>query len=265
MTLETTDVADRRRRPRRLRRRRLPAPARPPRAGARTRAVPALLRSARACCRKAWNTSRPPACCATSSRPASSTRTARPSRGATSTPTFDFRDKFSEGWGTTYQVQRATFDKVLADAAARMGAEIRFRHEVTAIDLDGDKPRVVGARRRRQRVRGRGALRARRQRLRPHAAAPAQARDAVQLPGARRDLHARRRPHPAGRPVRSPEDPRDGASAAPRRLVLDDPVLQRPLLDRRRRRAGLPRAVRRHARSSACARSWPRSRACPRC
>jgi hypothetical protein len=55
---------------------------------------------------------------------------------------FDFRDKFSEGWGTTYQVQRATFDKVLADAAARMGAEIRFQHEVTAIDLDGDKPRV---------------------------------------------------------------------------------------------------------------------------
>src|SRR4249920_804522 len=28
---------------------------------------------------------------------------------------FDFRDKFSEGWGTTYQVQRARFDKVLAD------------------------------------------------------------------------------------------------------------------------------------------------------
>src|SRR5476649_617273 len=56
---------------------------------------------------------------------------------------FDFRDKFSEGWGTTYQVQRAQFDKVLADAAARMGAEIRYRHEVTAIDLDGDRPRVT--------------------------------------------------------------------------------------------------------------------------
>ena len=55
---------------------------------------------------------------------------------------FDFRDKFSDGWATTYQVQRATFDKVLADAAARMGAEIRFKHEVTAIDLDGDQPRV---------------------------------------------------------------------------------------------------------------------------
>src|SRR5471032_1669613 len=105
---------------------------------------------------------------------------------------FDFRDKFSEGWGTTYQVQRATFDKVLADAAVRMGAEIRFQHEVTAIALDGDKPRVS-------------------------------ARDAVRLSGAWRDLHARGRPHPAGRLVRSPEDPRDGAPEASRRVVLDDP------------------------------------------
>jgi flavin-dependent dehydrogenase len=55
---------------------------------------------------------------------------------------FDFRDKFSPGWGTTYQVQRASFDKVLADAAARMGADVRFRHEVTAIDLGGAQPRV---------------------------------------------------------------------------------------------------------------------------
>ena len=56
---------------------------------------------------------------------------------------FDFRDKFSDGWGTTYQVQRGTFDKVLADAAARMGADIRYRHDVTAIDLDGERPRVT--------------------------------------------------------------------------------------------------------------------------
>jgi len=50
---------------------------------------------------------------------------------------FDFRDKFSEGWGTTYQVQRARFDKVLADAAQRMGAEVRFRHQVTGVDVSG--------------------------------------------------------------------------------------------------------------------------------
>ncbi len=56
---------------------------------------------------------------------------------------FDFRDKFSPGWGTTYQVQRADFDKVLADAAARAGAEVRFRHEVTAVDVEGEGPRVT--------------------------------------------------------------------------------------------------------------------------
>jgi flavin-dependent dehydrogenase len=53
---------------------------------------------------------------------------------------FDFREKFSPGWGTTYQVQRGHFDKVLADAAARMGADIRYRHEVTAVDISGEKP-----------------------------------------------------------------------------------------------------------------------------
>jgi flavin-dependent dehydrogenase len=53
---------------------------------------------------------------------------------------FDFRKKFSPGWGTTYQVPRGPFDKVLADAAARMGAEIRYRHTVTQVDLSGEKP-----------------------------------------------------------------------------------------------------------------------------
>jgi flavin-dependent dehydrogenase len=56
---------------------------------------------------------------------------------------FDFRDKHSPGWGTTYQVQRAHFDHVLATEAERFGAEIRYRHEVTAVDLDGEKPRVT--------------------------------------------------------------------------------------------------------------------------
>lgn len=55
---------------------------------------------------------------------------------------FDFRDKFSPGWATTYQVQRATFDKVLADAAARRGAQVRYRHTVTAVEVGGDRPRV---------------------------------------------------------------------------------------------------------------------------
>lgn len=43
---------------------------------------------------------------------------------------FDFREKFSPGWGTTYQVQRAQFDKILADCAAKDGAEIRYGHAI---------------------------------------------------------------------------------------------------------------------------------------
>jgi flavin-dependent dehydrogenase len=56
---------------------------------------------------------------------------------------FDFRDKHSEGWATTYQVQRARFDHVLALEAERQGVEVRYRHEVVAVDLNGDKPRVT--------------------------------------------------------------------------------------------------------------------------
>ncbi|NVM77857.1 flavin-dependent dehydrogenase [Duganella sp. SG902] len=48
---------------------------------------------------------------------------------------FDFRDKHSPGWGTTYQVQRADFDHVLAREAERFGAEVRYRHEVLDIAL----------------------------------------------------------------------------------------------------------------------------------
>jgi flavin-dependent dehydrogenase len=48
---------------------------------------------------------------------------------------FDFRDKHSDGWGTTYQVQRATFDHILAKEAERFGAEVRYRHEVLNIEL----------------------------------------------------------------------------------------------------------------------------------
>ena len=56
---------------------------------------------------------------------------------------FDFRDKFSPGWGTTYQVQRGQFDKVLADAAEKAGAQIRYRHTVIAVDVSGEQPQVT--------------------------------------------------------------------------------------------------------------------------
>ncbi|MBB5191261.1 hypothetical protein HNQ50_001984 [Silvimonas terrae] len=61
-------------------------------------------------------------------------------RGEEDNTFFDFRDKWSKGWGTTYQVQRGHFDKVLADGAARMGAEFRYQQTVLAADLDGDTP-----------------------------------------------------------------------------------------------------------------------------
>ncbi|MES2947864.1 MAG: NAD(P)/FAD-dependent oxidoreductase [Pseudomonadota bacterium] len=55
---------------------------------------------------------------------------------------FDFRDKFSKGWGTTYQVQRADFDHVLIRAAEKAGAEVRYRHQVVAVDVSGERPLV---------------------------------------------------------------------------------------------------------------------------
>lgn len=52
---------------------------------------------------------------------------------------FDFTDKFSEGAGTTFQVQRGTFDKVLADSAQDQGVDIRYQHEITDVDISQTK------------------------------------------------------------------------------------------------------------------------------
>jgi flavin-dependent dehydrogenase len=49
------------------------------------------------------------------------------------TTAYDFRDKFTEGWGTTYQVERSKFDKILADVVQKRGAHIRYQEEVLAI------------------------------------------------------------------------------------------------------------------------------------
>ena len=55
---------------------------------------------------------------------------------------FDFTDKFSEGHGTTFQVQRGNFDKLLADTAAEQGVEIRYGHTVLTVDVK-NQPLVV--------------------------------------------------------------------------------------------------------------------------
>jgi flavin-dependent dehydrogenase len=51
---------------------------------------------------------------------------------------FDFSEKFTPGWHSTYQVQRARFDAILADGAAETGAEIHYGHEIRSVDFDDD-------------------------------------------------------------------------------------------------------------------------------
>lgn len=51
---------------------------------------------------------------------------------------FDFSDKFTAGCATTFEVQRARFDKILADQAACAGAAIHYRREIVEVDL-GDE------------------------------------------------------------------------------------------------------------------------------
>jgi len=55
---------------------------------------------------------------------------------------FDFRDKSSPGWGSTYQVQRGAFDKLLIDQVAARGVEVRYRHEVASFTPGADGPTV---------------------------------------------------------------------------------------------------------------------------
>jgi len=56
---------------------------------------------------------------------------------------FCFADKFTDGFDSTYQVQRDRFDALLADEAQRMGVEIRWQQEVIAADFNGTKPTLT--------------------------------------------------------------------------------------------------------------------------
>ncbi|PMG34609.1 FAD-dependent oxidoreductase [Vibrio splendidus] len=51
---------------------------------------------------------------------------------------FNFEDKFSAGPGTTFQVQRGVFDKVLADTAEAQGVAIDYQHELMGINFTED-------------------------------------------------------------------------------------------------------------------------------
>jgi flavin-dependent dehydrogenase len=52
---------------------------------------------------------------------------------------YDFRDKHSAGWGTTYQVERAVFDQLLINSAAEQGVQVRFGHTVRSMQT-GEAP-----------------------------------------------------------------------------------------------------------------------------
>ncbi|MFY8352277.1 NAD(P)/FAD-dependent oxidoreductase [Pseudoalteromonas sp. SSM20] len=56
---------------------------------------------------------------------------------------FDFTDKFTEGPGTTYQVKRADFDKLLADGAAEQGVAIRYQHTVLEVTEHAEYMRLM--------------------------------------------------------------------------------------------------------------------------
>ncbi len=54
--------------------------------------------------------------------------------------TFDFRDKSSEGWGTTFQVRREQFDEILIRGAERKGARVTFGQTVVAMTPHAKHP-----------------------------------------------------------------------------------------------------------------------------
>ena len=56
---------------------------------------------------------------------------------------FDFRDTFTPGQGSTFQVLRADFDKLLADQAELQGVDIRYEEEIVAADFNGACPRLT--------------------------------------------------------------------------------------------------------------------------
>lgn len=55
---------------------------------------------------------------------------------------FDFGDTFSNGKPSTFQVQRAQFDQLLADQAEAQGVEIRYEEEIIAADFERPRPQV---------------------------------------------------------------------------------------------------------------------------
>jgi flavin-dependent dehydrogenase len=56
---------------------------------------------------------------------------------------FKFPQKFTPGYGFTFEVPRDEFDQILINEAARQGAEVRFEVEITDVDFTDGKPTVT--------------------------------------------------------------------------------------------------------------------------
>lgn len=56
---------------------------------------------------------------------------------------FDFSEGVTEGRASTYEVQRAAFDKLLADEAQRQGVEIRYETEIVAVECGAGGAKVT--------------------------------------------------------------------------------------------------------------------------
>lgn len=56
---------------------------------------------------------------------------------------FTFEEQFTSGWSWTWQVQRAKFDQLIAEATASKGVDINFGCSVTAVDCDNKNKSVL--------------------------------------------------------------------------------------------------------------------------
>ena len=56
---------------------------------------------------------------------------------------ISFADQFSRGFDHAFQVDRASFDKLLADQAAMQGVDIRYETRVVAFDNANEEPRLL--------------------------------------------------------------------------------------------------------------------------
>jgi flavin-dependent dehydrogenase len=58
---------------------------------------------------------------------------------------FEFADQFTPGWDSTFEVVRADFDKVLADAAVAQGVTVNYGQQIEQIDIKQGDAKVTAS------------------------------------------------------------------------------------------------------------------------